>query len=129
MEEEHEEEWEEEEEDYGDFNLINVDDSWANTFYLLKQSGWKYCSGDNLEPYFYMVPGEKKSTAIFGKSIFRNPLAVIEYIRKRKNLIAPIGTCKHCKTKIYEDWSVHESHCKDYIEYQAEMERLTKEKE
>ena len=120
---------EEEEEDYGDFNLINVDDSWANTFYLLKQSGWKYCSGDNLEPYFYMVPGEKKSTAIFGKSIFRNPSAVIKYIRKRKNLIAPIGTCKHCKTKIYEDWSVHESHCKDYIEYQAEMERLTKEKE
>jgi origin recognition complex subunit 5 len=127
------EEEDEEEDSSGKYSMINVDDSWSNIYYLLKQGGWRHVSGDNFEPYFYLKPGYKKSTAVFGKEIFRNPGAVLEYIRKAKNLRSSIGTCIHCETKVFADLSTHQSHCKEYIDYEIEREkearRLMVEKE
>ena len=88
-----------------DYSIIDVDDAWPNVYYLLKQGGWSHCSGDITEPYFYLAPGCKKVSAVFGEGIFRNSEVMI-YIRKQKKTKV-IGVCTHCRTKIYEDVNVH----------------------
>ena len=53
---------------------------WGDIWLACKQLGWSHCTGDLVDPYFYLKPGCKKAGSEFGIDKFRSPEHVMAYL-------------------------------------------------
>ena len=53
---------------------------WGDIWLACKQLGWSHCTGDLVDPYFYLKPGCKKAGSEFGVDKFRSPEHVMAYL-------------------------------------------------
>ena len=73
------------------FSEVDCDLSlpWGDIWCALKGLGWKYSTGDLVNPYYYLRPGAKKSKAEMGKDMFHSEESVMTYLASLKPIQDP----------------------------------------